>query len=147
MAETGRRRRTKPLAPTEANDQPLVALVVDDDEATRESLRLSLSLDGWTVEEATSGEDAIEAWHRTSPQVILLDQNLPGMTGLECAAKLRELADGARIILFSGYLDAEASREARRLRLLPLAKAERTRLFELMGLLADQVRSAASRVS
>jgi CheY-like chemotaxis protein len=152
MAEGGRRRRSAPLVATApkngSHSNPVVGgvLVVDDEPGVREMLRLSLSLEGWTVEEATSGEDAIEHWKASTPDVVLLDQHLKGMTGLECAAELRLLSADARIILFSGYLDADASKEARRLRLLPLPKTDQRRLFDLLGVLADQMRTATARV-
>jgi CheY-like chemotaxis protein len=154
MAEV-RRRRTRQLVATEAEEAAaaeeqshpdLVVLVVDDEPDVRETLRLSLSLEGWTVLEASSAEEALEIWNEAAPSVVLLDQNLPGMTGLECAAELRAKSTDARIIMFSGFLDPEASKEARRLRLLPLSKTDRTRLFELLALLADQVKSTPSHV-
>ena len=147
MAEGGRRRRSVPLSTDDAPKRaapgdgkaPLVVLVVDDEAAIREMLRVNLGLEGWTVEEASTGEEAIEQWKKTTPAVVLLDQNLKTMSGLECASRLRILSDDTRIILFSGYLDAEASKEARRLRVLPMPKADHTRLLELLAVLAEQV--------
>jgi CheY-like chemotaxis protein len=146
MAYGGSRRRTEPLAVIGPDRAGPVALVVDDEAEMRETLRLSLSLEGWVVEEAASGEAAVEHWKRVAPDVVLLDQNLLGMSGLECAAQLRELSSDARIILFSAYLDDHASKEARRLRLLPLEKADRRRLREVLGMLAEQISSSRSAV-
>ena len=123
-----------------------VVLVVDDEADVREWLRISLSLEGWAVEEAATGDKAIELWRKIQPDVVLLDQRLRGMSGFECAARLRELSSDTRIIMVSGYLDPEATKEARRLRLLPIEKADHQRLFELLAMLADQVRSAKSTV-
>ncbi|MEN3272042.1 MAG: two-component system, OmpR family, response regulator MprA [Actinomycetota bacterium] len=146
MAEGGRRKRNAPLSTDDTKkaapadgESPLVVLVVDDEAVVREMLRVNLALEGWKVEEAATGEEAIEQWKATMPAVVLLDQNLKTMTGLECASRLRILSDDTRIILFSGYLDAEASKEARRLRVLPMPKADQTRLLELMAVLAEQV--------
>jgi CheY-like chemotaxis protein len=148
MAEGGRRRRSAPLstedtpkrpAPVDGEPAPMVVLVVDDEAGIREMLRVNLALEGWTVEEAATGEEAIEQWKKSTPAVVLLDQNLKTMSGLECASRLRILSDDTRIILFSGYLDAEASKEARRLRVLPMPKADQTRLLELLAVLAEQV--------
>ena len=161
MQDDGRRRRTRPLEATEVSrakaprrrakpsapeERGLVALVVDDEEDVREWLRLSLSLEGWTVEEATSGAEAIEMWRATMPDVVLLDQRLRGMSGLECAAQLRLLSGDTRIILVTAHLDEWATKEARRLRLLPLEKADSERLFQLLTVLAEQVRTSRSRV-
>jgi CheY-like chemotaxis protein len=143
-----RRRRLRPLAANDTEDSEIipVVLVVDDDPAIREMLRVSLGLEGWTVEEACSGEEAIEEWHRLKPDVVLLDHKLPGMTGLECAAELRAESTETRIILVSAYLDADATNEARKLRLLPLPKTDRARLFELLSVLSDQVRGTTTAV-
>lgn len=146
MAEGGRRRRSGPLSAAEAKSNairsdgtPPTVLVVDDEAGIREMLRTNLTLEGWKVEEAATGEEAIEAWKRTTPDVVLLDQNLRTMSGLECASRLRVLSDDTRIILFSGFLDAESSKEARRLRLLPMPKTDQKRLLELLTVLAEQV--------
>jgi CheY-like chemotaxis protein len=140
----GPRRRLRPLAAAEDRLPTItpVVLVVDDDPAIREMLRVSLGLEGWAVEEATSGEEALEEWERTKPDVVVLDHRLPGMSGLECAAKLRAVSPDTRVILVTGHLDAIVTAEARRLRVLPLPKTDRARLFELLAVLADQVRSS-----
>lgn len=154
MAEGAPKRRRGRLTAAEAktaaaraDGTPPVVLVVDDEAGMREMLRTSLTLEGWKVEEAATGEDAIEAWKRTTPDVVLLDQNLRTMSGLECASRLRVLSDDTRIILFSGYLDAEASKEARRLRLLPMPKTDQKRLLELLTVLAEQVGGTPSTLS
>jgi CheY-like chemotaxis protein len=146
MAAGGGRRRKAPLstgdAPKKAapaDGEAPVVLIVDDEAGVREMLRVNLTLEGWKVEEATTGEEAIEQWKLTTPAVVLLDQNLKTMSGLECASRLRILSDDTRIILFSWYLDAEASKEARRLRVLPMPKADQSRLLELLAVLAEQV--------
>ncbi|MEA3056276.1 MAG: two-component system, OmpR family, response regulator [Actinomycetota bacterium] len=146
MADGEKKRRRGPLKPSDAKSvlvradgTPPTALVVDDEAGMRDMLRTTLTVEGWTVEEVATGEEAIEAWKRTTPDVVLLDQNLRTMSGLECASRLRVLSDETRIILFSGYLDAEASKEARRLRLLPMPKTDQPRLLELLTVLAEQV--------
>lgn len=110
-------------------------------------LRISLSLDGWTVVEATSGDEGIAQWRTTQPDIVLLDHQMPGMNGLECAATLRELSDDVRIVLFTGHLDAVTSDQARRLRILPMRKEDQKRLHELLTVLADQLRQAQPSVS
>lgn len=158
MSDGERRRRERPLVPLDRaavepapvrrnGNAPPVVLVVDDEPKTREQLRISLSLEGWTVEEAANAEEAIEQWRLAPPDVVLLDQRLKGTSGLECAARLRGLSSDARIILFSAHLDAWATKEARRLRLLPMDKTEQKRLFELLAVLAEQIKQSTHRVS
>lgn len=110
-------------------------------------LRISLSLDGWAVVEATSGEEAIELWRTSQPDIVLLDHQMRGMNGLECAAKLRELADDSKIVLFTAHLDETTTEEARRLRILPMRKEDQKRLHEILTVLAEQLRDAHASVS
>jgi len=121
-------------------------MVVDDETVMRESLHRALTLEGWIVVEAASGEAALELVTRIAPDVVLLDQRLLGMSGLECAAKLRELSGDTRIILFSAYLDDATMKEARQLRLLPLDKTDHRRLKDLLTVLANQVRGGGPTV-
>jgi two-component system phosphate regulon response regulator PhoB len=64
-------------------------LVVEDEPAIQELLRLTLAPAGFEVEVAASGEMAVEALQRTLPEVILIDWMLPGMSGLQLARQLR----------------------------------------------------------
>ena len=64
-------------------------LTVEDDERIRTAVKLALEDEGWTVEEAASGEEAITAFHRTPPDVVLIDIMLPGIDGFELCRTLR----------------------------------------------------------
>jgi PAS domain S-box-containing protein len=84
-------------------------LVVDDDSDVRESTALLLKLNGYEVEMANSGEQAmtlIEAFH---PQVVLLDIGMPGENGYQVARRIRHLAnrDDLLLVALSGYGRAE----------------------------------------
>lgn len=56
-------------------------LIVDDEPDVRFVLRMQLELDGFSVEEAETGEAGIEMGRQSAPDVILLDLNLPGVGG------------------------------------------------------------------
>lgn len=135
------RKRGKPLTAmsTDTSDRGPVALIVDDEPDIREMLRVSLELKGWTVIQAATGQEAIDRWLESPPDVVVLDHQMPAMSGLECAAKLRELSPDSRIIMFSAYLNPDATEEARRLRILPLRKTDHERLQDLLDLLAEQL--------
>ena len=66
-----------------------VALVVEDDLATREAARRALEHDGWTVDEAENGRIALERLAERAPGVILLDLMMPVMDGFGLVAELR----------------------------------------------------------
>ena len=64
-------------------------LAVEDDERIRAAVRLALEDEGWTVDEAESGEDAIERFRHNTPDVVLIDIMLPGIDGFELCRTLR----------------------------------------------------------
>lgn len=68
-------------------------LTVEDDERIRASVKLALEDEGWTVYEASSGEEAIEVFQRTTTDVVLIDIMLPGIDGFELCRNIRKLSD------------------------------------------------------
>lgn len=75
------------------------ALVVDDEAQIRRFLRISLEANGYRVYEAQSGYEAIAATAQVRPDVIILDLNLPDLSGLEVLSRLREWTHTPVIIL------------------------------------------------
>lgn len=63
-------------------------LLVDDDSETRELIAEALRADGYDVEEAGDGRDALAAILRTCPSLLITDCNMPNMTGNELVARL-----------------------------------------------------------
>jgi two-component system nitrogen regulation response regulator GlnG len=93
----------------------LRALIVDDDSDMRFLVRMTIEVanHGLAVAgEAASGADAIAAVQQDRPEVIVLDQRMPGMTGLETARHILAEHPEQSIILFSAYLDAQTMAEA-----------------------------------
>ena len=68
-------------------------LTVEDDERIRTSVRLALEDEGWTVEEAASGEDALNAFTREAADVVLIDIMLPGIDGFDVCRAIRRASD------------------------------------------------------
>ncbi len=68
---------------------PCPVLLVEDDPATRELMRRTLSASGWTVREAANGRDALTMIRRSRPDLILLDLMMPEMDGFEFLEQLR----------------------------------------------------------
>src|SRR4030042_459240 len=64
-------------------------LVVDDEEDVLELLRYNLERNGYQVETAASGEQALTSPKKKLPDLIILDLMLPGMDGLEVCKKLK----------------------------------------------------------
>ena len=78
-------------------------LVVDDDDAIRESIRLALNTIGMTVVTAESGERALEAFDAAFDGAIV-DLMMPGINGLETIKALRARAPDLPIVVVSGSL-------------------------------------------
>ncbi|MBA3690894.1 MAG: response regulator [Actinobacteria bacterium] len=66
-------------------------LVVDDDPVIVRLLEVNLRLDGYDVETASRGEQALERAIQTEPDLVLLDVMMPGLDGWETCRRLREL--------------------------------------------------------
>src|ERR1700734_2696723 len=64
-------------------------LIVEDDERIRASMRMALEDEGYEVDEAGSGETALDRFAEQPADVVLIDLMLPGMDGFECCRQLR----------------------------------------------------------
>lgn len=76
-------------------------LVVDDDQAVRESLRRSLIFNGYTVVLATDGEEALESITNERPDLAILDVMMPKKDGLDVCRELRSHGDDLPILLLT----------------------------------------------
>lgn len=68
-------------------------LTVEDDERIRTAVRLALEDEGWEVEEADTGEDALQAFTRQPSDVVLIDIMLPGIDGFDVCRSIRRVSD------------------------------------------------------
>eukprot|EP01034_Spumella_vulgaris_P033035 gene33035-40773_t len=83
---------------TDAPQEELASVpIVDDDRSTRSTLRYTLQRDGFQVEEAADGVQALAMLKRFHPDVILMDAVMPVMDGFTACARLQELPGGSAI--------------------------------------------------
>jgi DNA-binding response OmpR family regulator len=68
-------------------------LSVEDDERIRTAVKLALEDEGWAVEEADTGEDALNAFQRHPTDVVLIDIMLPGIDGFDVCRAIRRVSD------------------------------------------------------
>ncbi len=89
-------------------------LVVDDDPILLQAFRTVLEGDGFTVVEATTGLEAVEAFQRSRPDLVLLDALLPEMDGFEACRRMRQLPDGdvTPILIITSYDTDQAVEQA-----------------------------------
>ena len=89
-------------------------MVVEDAPEFQELVVLTLTLEPHFAVEfiASSGEEAIEAFDRVSPELVLLDFRLPGIDGLETAKRMKERRPDVKIALVTAYAEQVLERAA-----------------------------------
>jgi DNA-binding NarL/FixJ family response regulator len=89
---------------------PLSAFIVDDDPDMCLALRMTLEADGFdVVGEAAGGEEAVQRFLEldSAPSVVVLDERMPGLLGLEAAQLILYHQPEQVVVLFSAALDAD----------------------------------------
>jgi DNA-binding NarL/FixJ family response regulator len=79
----------------------LRVLVVDDHDLFRTGLRALLEAEGFEVADAANGEAALVALPAFRPHVIVMDLNMPGMSGIEATARAIEASPDARVLMLT----------------------------------------------
>jgi CheY-like chemotaxis protein len=89
-------------------------VIVDDSPEIRRLLRLFLAADDRfeVVGEGADGHEAISLAARTTPDLLILDQQMPGLSGVEALPEIRRLAPGTAVVLYSGGTDPQLSGRA-----------------------------------
>ncbi len=98
----------------DADPTPPLALIVDDDLTFRTLSRMSLEQDELRVEEANSGQAAIDLATSCMPDIVILDVQMPGMDGFTTCRRLRQLPGGdfVPILMMTGLDDVESIAKA-----------------------------------
>src|SRR5256885_2110356 len=90
---------------------PYRVLVVDDETAIREAIRMTLEYEGYRVDEARSGQDGIDKATKTPYDAILLDIKMPVLDGIEVLENLKEQRVPTPVIMVSGHGDISTAVE------------------------------------
>ncbi len=90
--------------------RPFRLLVVDDQEAMRLALEDCLRLQGYDVVSAASGEDALELLRSQRFDLLLTDQAMPGLSGIELAEVTARIHPDVPIVLLTGHTDVELAK-------------------------------------
>ena len=77
-------------------------LLIEDEHRLAKNINMFLTRLGYEVFEASSGEAGLELFDRVKPQVVLLDYNLPGISGLEVLAGISARNADARVVMMTG---------------------------------------------
>jgi two-component system cell cycle response regulator DivK len=80
-------------------------LIVEDNPQNMRLIKMALSAERYILLEATNGEEAFEVARKERPDLIIMDIQLPKMSGLEVTRKLREIQDFSRtpIVAITAY--------------------------------------------
>jgi CheY-like chemotaxis protein len=79
-------------------------LVADDDELVRGLMRTILGYSGYLVDEAADGEEALQKCADTSFDLLLMDENMPKMSGPDACAAIRRRNPAMKVLMLSGGL-------------------------------------------
>ncbi len=90
-------------------------LVVDDEAPVREVLSEYFTTQGYAVDTAASGNEALAAIRRARPDLVLLDIRMPGIDGVEVLRRIREADDGVAVIMVTANEDVVLARETLKL--------------------------------
>jgi len=94
---------------------PHAVLIVDDEATLARNLATYLERQGYEVFVAESGEDGLKQFAEVRPDVVLLDYNLPGLSGLEVLQRLREGDTPVPVVMMTGFGGIEVAVEAMKL--------------------------------
>jgi CheY-like chemotaxis protein len=94
---------------SEAPDEEVRVLFIEDDPAVAEMYKLKLELDGYTVTVAKDGEEGLQIANQAPPDIIFLDTRLPKMDGFAVLERLRseERTRDIPVIILSNYGERE----------------------------------------
>lgn len=90
-------------------------LIVDDEQSVREVLSEYFTEQGYSVESADGGEEALAAVQRSTPDLVLLDVRMPGIDGVETLRRLRKIAPDLSVIMVTANEDVGLARETLKL--------------------------------
>ncbi len=90
-------------------------LIVEDNESLRAGIKVSLEETGYAVQEAASGEEAVQKLETESFHVIVSDIKLGDLTGVDILKKAKEVNSGTEVILMTAYATVETAVQALRL--------------------------------
>ncbi|SFM84173.1 response regulator [Thermodesulforhabdus norvegica] len=84
-------------------------LIVDDEDRFRKTLKKNLQLEGFFVDDASSGSQALEKLSGSSYDVVLLDIRMPGMNGITALEKIKQMSPQVEVIVLTGHASVDVA--------------------------------------
>jgi len=107
-----------------------IVLCIDDETIGLKLRSKVLELEGYAVLQASSGAEGLELFRKINPDLVVMDQSMPGMSGEEVAEQIRRMNPKTPLILHSASVDV--SRESRSLFNAFVPKGENSNLLRQM---------------
>jgi sodium-dependent dicarboxylate transporter 2/3/5 len=85
-------------------------LLIDDEDRFRQALARQLQVRDFIVLDTSNGEDAIKIVRHQNPEVVILDQKMPGMDGIQTLKELKKIRPEVQVIMHTGHGGLEAAR-------------------------------------
>lgn len=95
------------IRPDGSHNQGVRILVVDDDRSLRDALRRALSLEGYEIDLAEGGQQALTRIAAAKPDAVVLDVGMPGMDGLEMCRRLRSAGNRVPVLILTARESVE----------------------------------------
>ena len=90
-------------------------LVIDDESAIRDSMRMILEYEGYEFLGASSGQEGLALVERETPDLVFLDIKMPGLDGLEVLPRIRAVDESLPVVMISGHATVSTAVEATKL--------------------------------
>ena len=112
-------------------------LVVDDERNIRKNLALVLEAQGYQVDEAKDGDEALDLCKQSHPDIAFVDLHMPKMQGLDVLAHIRALSPKTAVVIITAYGSAANATEAMKLGAVDFLEKP----FEpkIIGILAEEI--------
>jgi sodium-dependent dicarboxylate transporter 2/3/5 len=98
------------LAALNKNNSKPTILLIDDEDRFRQALARQLELRDFRVLDTSNGEDAIKLVRHQNPQVVVLDQKMPGMDGIQTLKEIKKIRPEVQVIMHTGHGCMESAR-------------------------------------
>ena len=94
------------------NDRNVSILIVDDESIVRSSLKSWLEEDGYNIETAASGDEALRKLQRQQYHIMLVDIKMPGIDGIELLRRVKDINPEIEVVMITAYASIESAVEA-----------------------------------
>jgi sodium-dependent dicarboxylate transporter 2/3/5 len=99
----------KPAANDKNSVRPTI-LIIDDEDRFRQALARQLEVRDFTVLDTSNGDDAIKIVRHDNPAVVILDQKMPGMDGIQTLKEIKKIRPEVQVIMHTGHGNLESAR-------------------------------------